>query len=235
MKFYRFLCQFVKISTYKTALAEHLCKLSSGRSMVEMLGVLAIIGVLSLGALNGYSTAMMKYKINKHNQQITELVATIHSLIAAKSFKQQATTLYIAELLNQLNMLPDGVKYGDQRRLETSLSNRIISFIGANAKELTFVITYERPGSNTGTKIEKNAAVQACVNDLMLAKEYASSAETLSQVWIEAPYYYYYGPKKCSGRNPCLTQMSSQDLLNACYKSYNEYTDRMQLYFVFNI
>ena len=35
----------------------------NGRSMVEMLGVLAIIGVLSVGAISGYSTAMNKYKL----------------------------------------------------------------------------------------------------------------------------------------------------------------------------
>ena len=35
----------------------------SGRSMVEMLGVLAIIGILSVGAITGYSKAMMKYKL----------------------------------------------------------------------------------------------------------------------------------------------------------------------------
>ena len=40
--------------------------LCAGRSMVEMLGVLAIIGVLSVGAIAGYSKAMMKYKLNKH-------------------------------------------------------------------------------------------------------------------------------------------------------------------------
>ena len=33
--------------------------LCAGRSMVEMLGVLAIIGVLSVGAIAGYSKAMM--------------------------------------------------------------------------------------------------------------------------------------------------------------------------------
>ena len=33
--------------------------------MVEMLGVLAIVGVLSAGALKGYSAAMFKYKMNK--------------------------------------------------------------------------------------------------------------------------------------------------------------------------
>ena len=37
----------------------------NGRSMVEMLGVLAIIGVLSVGGIAGYSKAMTKFKINK--------------------------------------------------------------------------------------------------------------------------------------------------------------------------
>ena len=36
-----------------------------GRSMIEMLGVLAIIGVLSVGGIAGYSKAMEKFKINK--------------------------------------------------------------------------------------------------------------------------------------------------------------------------
>ena len=36
-----------------------------GRSMVEMLGVLAIIGVLSAAGLAGYSKAMFKYKVQK--------------------------------------------------------------------------------------------------------------------------------------------------------------------------
>jgi len=36
----------------------------SGRSMVEMLGVLAIIGVLSIGGIAGYTMAMNKYRSN---------------------------------------------------------------------------------------------------------------------------------------------------------------------------
>ena len=35
-----------------------------GRSMVEIIGVLAIIGVLSVGAIAGYSNAMTKHKLN---------------------------------------------------------------------------------------------------------------------------------------------------------------------------
>ena len=39
-------------------------KLQEGRSMIEMLGVLAIIGVLSIGGLAGYTMAMNRYRAN---------------------------------------------------------------------------------------------------------------------------------------------------------------------------
>lgn len=56
----------------------------SGRSMVEMLGVLAIIGVLSVGGIAGYSKAMNKYKINKTNDQVSMLVANIRTLFSGQ-------------------------------------------------------------------------------------------------------------------------------------------------------
>ena len=39
-------------------------KLEAGRSMVEMLGVLAIIGVLSVGGIAGYSLSMRRHRAN---------------------------------------------------------------------------------------------------------------------------------------------------------------------------
>ena len=56
----------------------------SGRSMVEMLGVLAIIGVLSVGGIAGYSKAMNKFKINKTTDQVSMLVANIRTLFSAQ-------------------------------------------------------------------------------------------------------------------------------------------------------
>lgn len=55
----------------------------SGRSMVEMLGVLAIIGVLSIGGISGYSKAMSKYRVNKTLDQISMLVMNIRSMYAS--------------------------------------------------------------------------------------------------------------------------------------------------------
>ena len=55
----------------------------SGRSMVEMLGVLAIIGVLSIGGISGYSKAMAKYRVNKTLDQISMLVINIRTLFSS--------------------------------------------------------------------------------------------------------------------------------------------------------
>ncbi|MCP4393695.1 MAG: prepilin-type N-terminal cleavage/methylation domain-containing protein [Alphaproteobacteria bacterium] len=55
-------------------------KAQSGRSMIEMLGVLAIIGVLSVGALAGYSAAMAKYKTNQAITEINEYILGIKEL-----------------------------------------------------------------------------------------------------------------------------------------------------------
>ena len=52
----------------------------SGRSMIEMLGVLAIIGVLSVGGIAGYSKAMTKYRINKTIDQITQISQNVRML-----------------------------------------------------------------------------------------------------------------------------------------------------------
>ena len=54
----------------------------TGRSMVEMLGVLAIIGVLSVGGISGYSKAMAKFKLTKAQDQITMLLMNIRTAFA---------------------------------------------------------------------------------------------------------------------------------------------------------
>ena len=56
----------------------------SGRSMVEMLGVLAIIGVLSVGGIAGYSQAMSRFKVTKTIDQIQQMVTNIRTLYGSQ-------------------------------------------------------------------------------------------------------------------------------------------------------
>ena len=54
-------------------------EVQNGRSMIEMLGVLAVIGVLSVGGIAGYSKAMMKYRVNKTIEQITLIAGNLRT------------------------------------------------------------------------------------------------------------------------------------------------------------
>ena len=64
----------------KTALDAPLYAVSAGRSMIEMLGVLAIIAVLTVGGIAGYSKAMKKYQANKVVGEIIHVLAKIKEL-----------------------------------------------------------------------------------------------------------------------------------------------------------
>ena len=91
----------------------------NGRSMIEMLGVLAIIGVLSVGGIAGYSKAMMKFKINKTIDQIAMTVTNIRTLYA-----QQRTYDGLASTnAYDMGVVDDAMANGAQTTGNNSLKN----------------------------------------------------------------------------------------------------------------
>ena len=81
---------------------------AQGRSMVEMLGVMAIIGVLSVGAIAGYSKAMMKYKLNKQSEQLTQILFSLEHYreMLGRDRDNIANNTYVIALLIKLNAIP---------------------------------------------------------------------------------------------------------------------------------
>lgn len=74
----------------------------SGRSMIEMLGVLAIIGVLSVGGIAGYSKAMSKYRVNKTVDQVSRIIANTRILYGA----QRTYGDLDADIINKAKLFP---------------------------------------------------------------------------------------------------------------------------------
>ena len=64
-----------------------------GRSMVEMLGVLAIIGVLSIGGIAGYTASMNRYRAN----QIMDAAAKV-AVLAQTANQGQGGKVYAGTL-----------------------------------------------------------------------------------------------------------------------------------------
>ena len=68
-------------------------KNESGRSMVEMLGVLAIIGVLSIGGIAGYTLSMRRYRANSIVDAANKYAITVYSAGQAQLVTNQISTL----------------------------------------------------------------------------------------------------------------------------------------------
>lgn len=83
----------------------------AGRSMIEMLGVLAIIGVLSVGGIAGYSQAMTKYKVNRTIDEYMHLFRGLieyeDSLKKLPGAEIDGAGPGIAEFIKASNLVPE--------------------------------------------------------------------------------------------------------------------------------
>jgi len=113
----------------------------NGRSMVEMLGVLAIIGVLSAGGLAGYSKAMFKHKLNTTMDQLTMLVTNIRTMYGTQdNYKDLSPAQAI-----QLGIIPAAMRNGNSALVNPFKGVVQIGVAKSNAsapENTAFVVTY---------------------------------------------------------------------------------------------
>lgn len=96
----------------------HTCQ--KGRSMIEMLGVLAIVGILSVGGIAGYSKAMIKAKSSRLIAQASELVVNIRSLyVSQKDFTGLTSESLLKTGAVPKDMLKDSTNTSDNKIIHT--------------------------------------------------------------------------------------------------------------------
>lgn len=114
----------------------------TGRSMIEMLGVLAIIGVLSVGGIAGYSKAMNKFKTNKVADNVSMIVTNIRTLYA----QQKTYDGLNNETAVQMGVVPD------ELGTTSSLKN---AFLG----DVT-IVAADVPGADAGAGTDMGFTVK---------------------------------------------------------------------------
>ena len=184
-------------------------KMQSGRSMVEMLGTLAIIGVLSIGGIAGY-----KYGIDKYhaNETINELTTRAMGLM------QQVSRGEIVELNMEMG---DKTKLGygvdawideaDPRYFYIALINIPSSICRQILKQKwtlpTNIYGIEEANSNLGLD-EKDACGEEDITnqiDFEFYRDFAISGDGEGEVIMTMPF------GKCPADNPLATYTG------ACY------------------
>ena len=112
---------------------------SAGRSMIEMLGVLAIVGVLSVGGIAGYSKAMMKWKINKMIEDYTMLMTGLMEYQESlfKTYTDNDNRL-LAQFIIGAKLVPETWKLVNQQFIADSLGNKINVYVNTAPKGSIF-------------------------------------------------------------------------------------------------
>ena len=105
--------------------------LQLGRSMIEMLGVLAIIGVLSVGGIAGYSKAMEKFKVNKAISEYSLLIFGIleHLDDLRPTACDNTNFCGLASYYQAANLLPGNWIVADDAHISDSNGNMIFTFV----------------------------------------------------------------------------------------------------------
>jgi Tfp pilus assembly protein PilE len=132
----------------------------SGRSMIEMLGVLAIIGVLSVGGIAGYSKAMNKYRTNKVADNISMIVTNIRTLYAQQTnFNGLDNSTAI-----DMGVIPDELGTDSSTGTLTNVFNGSVHvnavYLGNTAQEAS-----EKAFQVTFNGLSKEACVTLATND----------------------------------------------------------------------
>jgi len=100
-----------------------------GRSMIEMLGVLAIVGVLSVGGISGYSKAMAKVKRDRLISEISETVIGIRTLyFQQKNFSTISTTALARSRVIPSEMYEENDINNDPITLTHALNGEVLVF-----------------------------------------------------------------------------------------------------------
>ncbi len=156
-------------------------KSENGRSMVEMLGVLAIIGVLSVGAISGYSKAMFKYKLNKQAESFSMLLNEAIMLLPdlERHYGKNVTTRNnLNDFFYKANLLPDGMTYNAaDNRIYDIFKNKILlhytmSTHGDGSTSTDYYMAIETNHAG-GTISGQNNEI--CRNIFLVAKENAQN------------------------------------------------------------
>ncbi|MBO5284991.1 MAG: type II secretion system protein [Alphaproteobacteria bacterium] len=178
--------------------------------MIEMLGVLAIVGILSVGAIAGFQKAMRKHKINKLTEQYTLFIQEYLLKYKGEWARMHRNNgVYIASYLEKLG-LPAGWKRVNDTNIIDSMNNRFSPNTGyAGFSHVGFDLLIQVAEANT-----QNELCRQFISNVILPFK-----EDIYRMWLyqrSSSKLFWYGTPQCSGNRNCLSNMTFQDIEDFC-------------------
>ena len=198
-----------------------------GRSMIEMLGVLAIIGVLTVGSIAGYSHAMRRHLLNKQREQISTILATIETQYGALSASMSdfQSGRHQTRVFKDLGWIPEDMIKDNSVNVYDIFKNRAIFW---SIRETTF--------TQLGFYIylTNGNAFEQCVNLYQTAMSFHSSLWVIEIRNNEDYTGHSWGDKSCyASAAHCLRNSTTpSDIAEICQKCKDN--NRCNIYYIWH-
>jgi type II secretory pathway pseudopilin PulG len=115
-------------------------KQESGRSMIEMLGVLAIMGIITVGAITMISAAMKSQKRTTVNDEVVQIVTNVRQLLGEYDDFSNINNATIFGAIGITSKNP----YGGNYELAVNQSNArqfVLSISGLSKSDCEYFVT----------------------------------------------------------------------------------------------
>ena len=204
---------------------------SVGRSMIEMLGVLAIIAVLTVGGIAGYSKAMEKFKVNK---TVKEYSYVIQGLLEYKdNILKNATEkqTFLTNFLYSAHIIPDSWKIIENSRdagIHDSYGNDVYFYSFKNSDDKIIISTAIYLGGESKDENNKrisNFSPKLCfelLNNLVKPLHSVLYSGGITE-WNSKISFPFGGDNYCGKETTCLNDLSLQkiqQICNSCTEGY---------------
>ena len=182
--------------------------LEHGRSMIEMLGVLTIIGVLSIGGIAGYSKAIETYKLNRLVEQYAYLFRGLIEHRDSLTVPTSANT-FIKDAAFALGLIPPSWNT-DYSFAECEDDDGNNLYLLSRNNELVIDLTLKSVSSFSSKTCKKlmTRLFQPLHASIHRIHFYDASGKNQE--------FFYYGDFFCSSSRNCLNNMSVATINRVC-------------------
>lgn len=194
----------------------------SGRSMIEMLGVLAIIGVLTAGGVAGFSKAMEMYKMNKLVKEYNSLIFNLIQYKQNFQISMKQETVLADFISNTVFLMPDNWKKASYFYLKDSYDNLFYARYEPEKSQIMSIIylgafVYNNDGTSmkwSKSKNLKNICKGIVAN--IIEPLHSVMAESSLINYESVKLFTYKGDSTCRTGFDCIKYLTPTKIENAC-------------------
>ncbi|MBR2137232.1 MAG: hypothetical protein IJ852_04650, partial [Alphaproteobacteria bacterium] len=179
-----------------------------GRSMIEMLGVLAIIGVLTVGSITGYSHAMRRHLLNKQREQYSYILSAVETHHDMINLNTPNLPFFFDTILKTFGWIPEEMIKDDSIYIYDVFKNQIF-FQKWENRYIGLHISFATPN-----------AYEQCTNLYQTIKQYHTFLEethTAKRINGYSTFINtYYGDQSCFGSRKCIRDLTPANISQLC-------------------